>query len=54
LFLGRPVDVSGFVDGVKLAAFDGVEKDFGGLLDAFEERVVFGRAGSSFFVGVMA
>jgi len=37
-----------------LAAFDRVEEDFRGLLDAFEERVVFGGAGRGFFVGVMA
>lgn len=47
-------DVGSFVDRVELAALDGVEKDFGGFLDAFEEAVVFCAAGCGFLVGVMA
>ena len=36
-----------------MSPFDRVEKDFGGFLYAFEEGVVFGRAGCGAFVGVM-
>ena len=54
LFLGRRLDVSGFIDGVELAALDWVEEDFGGFLDAFEEGIVFGGAGRGFLVGVVA
>jgi len=41
------------VDGVELPAFDGIEKDFCCFLYAFEERIVFGRAGRGTFVGVV-
>jgi hypothetical protein len=36
-----------------LAAFDGIEEDLVGLLDAFEERVVFFLACCCFLIGVM-
>lgn len=54
LFLGWGLDVSGFVDGIELAALDRVEEDFGGFLDAFEEGIVFRGAGRGFLVGVVA
>ena len=41
LFFGWGIDVGVFVNGIELTAFDGVEEDFCGFLDAFEERVVF-------------
>ena len=37
-----------------MSAFDGVEEDFGGFLYAFEEGIVFGRAGGCFLVRMMA
>jgi len=43
-----------FVYGVELAAADGVEEDFSGFLDTFEERVVLSVTGGSFLVRVMA
>jgi hypothetical protein len=36
-----------------LAAFDGVEEDFGGFLDAFEKGVVLGRASGRFLIRMM-
>lgn len=54
LFLGGRFDVGVLVDGIVLSTLDGVEEDFGGFLDAFEETVVFRAAGCCFFVGVMA
>lgn len=42
------------VDGVELTAFDGVEQDLSGFLDAFEERVVFGGARCGALVRVVA
>ena len=54
LFLRRGLDVSGFVDGIKLAALDRVEEDFCCFLNAFEEGIVFGGAGRGFLVRVVA
>ena len=54
LLFGGRFNVGGFVDGVELTAFDGVEEDFGGFLYAFEKGVVLGRASGCFFVWVMA
>lgn len=53
MLLGGGFYVCGFVDGVELAPFYRVQEDFGGFLDTFEERVVFGGAGGSFFVRVV-
>lgn len=53
MLLGGGFYVCDFVDGVELASFYGVQEDFGGFLNAFEERIVFGRARGSFFVGVV-
>jgi hypothetical protein len=53
LFLGRGLDVGALVDGIELAALDGVEEHFGGFLDAFEEAVVFGSAGCGALVWVV-
>jgi hypothetical protein len=52
--LARWRDVGEIVDRVPLAPLDGVEKDFVGLLDAFEEIVVFGFSRCGLFVGVVA
>ena len=41
LFFGRRFNTRGLVDGIELTAFYGIKKDFGGFLDAFEERVIF-------------
>lgn len=54
LFLVGRLDISGLVHGIELAALDRVEEDFRGLLDAFEEGIVFGGAGRGFLVGVVA
>jgi hypothetical protein len=40
LLLGRGLDLGGLVDGIELAALDGVEEHLGGLLDTLEEAVV--------------
>lgn len=53
LLLGRGLDVGGLVDGVELAALDGVEQDLGGLLDALEEVVVVAGAAGGLLVGVV-
>lgn len=53
MLLGRGFYVCGFVDGVELAPFYGVQEDFGGFLDTFEERIVFGGPGGSLFVRVV-
>ncbi len=37
-----------------MSPLDGVEQDFGSFLNAFEERIVFGTAGSGFLVGMVA
>jgi hypothetical protein len=52
-FLGRGLDVGGFVDGVELAALDRVAERFLGALDALEEGVAFGFAGGGFLVRVV-
>jgi hypothetical protein len=51
--LGWGLDVSLLIDGVVLAALDGVEKDLGGLLDALEELIVLGAASGSLLIGVV-
>lgn len=50
LLLGRGLDVGLLVDRVVLAALDRVKKNFGGLLDALEELVVFLAALSGLLV----
>lgn len=47
------LNLSSFVDGVELAALDGVEKNFGSFLDALEERIVLIASRGSLFVGMM-
>jgi hypothetical protein len=42
-----------FIYRVKLAALDGVKKNFSSLLDALEELVVFGSTGRGLLVGMM-
>lgn len=37
-----------------MSAFDGIGKDFKGLLDAFEKGIIFGRASSCALVRMMA
>ena len=54
LLLGWWLDVSGWVDGVELAALDWVGQDLSGLLDALEEGVVLGGAGGGLLVWVVA
>ena len=54
LLLGWWLDVGGWVDGVELAALDGVGQDLSGLLDALEEGVVLGGAGGGLLVWVVA
>lgn len=53
MFFGGGFDIGFFVDGVELVVFDGVEKNFGGFLDVFEEVVVVGVIGGGFFIGVV-
>lgn len=53
LLLGGRLDVGLLVDGIELAASDGVEQDVGGLLDALEELVVLGAALGGLLVGVV-
>lgn len=53
LLLGRRLDVGLLVNEIELAALGGVQKDLGRLLDALEEVVVVGTAGSSLLVGVV-
>lgn len=43
-----------FVNGVELAALDGIEEDLGSLLNTLEEAIVFSAAGSCLLVRVMA
>ena len=42
-----------FVNGVELAAFDGIEKDVGGLLNAFEKGIIVITASRSALVRMM-
>jgi hypothetical protein len=51
--LGGGIDIGVVVDGVELAAADGVQKQISGLLDTLEESVVLGLAGSGLLVGVV-
>lgn len=53
LLLGGGLDVGLLVDGVELAASDGVEQNVGGLLDTLEELVVLGTAQGSLLIGVV-
>ncbi len=53
LLLSRGVNIGTFVDGIKLSAFDRIEQDLGSFLNTFEEAVVFGITGGSFFVRVV-
>lgn len=53
LLLGWGLDLGTLVDGVVLAALDGVEQNLGGLLDALEEVVVVALAGGGLLVGVV-
>ena len=52
--LRRRFNVSSLINRIELTAFDRVEKDFGGLLYAFEEGVILGGASRRFLVRVMA
>lgn len=54
LFLGWWLHIGVFVDGVVLAALDGIEEDLSGFLNALEEAVVFGAAGGCSLIGVVA
>jgi hypothetical protein len=53
LLLARGLDLGGLVDGIELAALDGVAEDLVGALDALEEVVVFVTAGGGSLVGVV-
>lgn len=53
LLLGGRLDLGALVDGIELAALDGVEEDLGSLLDALEEVVVLSAAGGSLLIGVV-
>lgn len=53
LLLRWGLDLGALVDGVVLAALDGVQQDLGGLLDALEEVVVVAAAGCCLLVGVV-
>lgn len=43
-----------FVDGVKLTALDGIEKDLGSLLDALKEAIIFSASRCGLLIRVMA
>lgn len=47
-------DISFFVDGIELAAFDRVRENFMGALNAFEELIILGLSLCSFLVWMMA
>ena len=53
LLLGGGLDIGLLVNGIELAALDGVEEDLGGLLDALEEVVVLGAASGGLLIGVV-
>lgn len=53
LLLGWGLDLGGLVDGIELAALDGVAEDLVGALDALKEVVVFVAAGGGALVGVV-
>jgi len=53
LLLGRGLDLGLLINGVELAALCGVKENLGGLLDALEEVVVVGAAGSGLLIGVV-
>lgn len=53
LLLGGRLDLGALVDGIELAALDGVEEDLGSLLDALEEVVILSAAGGSLLIGVV-
>lgn len=53
LLLTWRFDISAFIDGVELSAFDRVGEDLGGFLDTFEEAVVFGVTGGGLFIRMM-
>jgi hypothetical protein len=53
LLLSWRFPIGAFVDGIVLAALDGVEEDLGGFLDAFEKGIVVDSASSGFFVGMV-
>jgi hypothetical protein len=54
LLLGRRLNISMFIDRVKLTALDGIEKDFSSLLNALEEAIILGTSSCSLFIRVMA
>jgi len=43
-----------FIDGVKLATLDGIQKDLGSLLDAFKEAIIFRASSCSLLIRVVA
>lgn len=53
VLLGGGVNIGLLVDGIVLAALDGVKEDFGGLLDALEELVVLGAARGGLLIRVV-
>lgn len=53
LLLGGGLDLGALIDGIELAALDGVEEDLGSFLDALEEVIILGAAGGSLLIGVV-
>jgi hypothetical protein len=53
LLLGGGLDFGLLINGVELAALDGVKEDVGGLLDTLEELIVVDTTLSSLLIGVV-
>lgn len=53
LLLGGRLDIGVLVYGIELTTLDGVKEDFSSLLDALEERIIFGATSSCLLIRVM-
>jgi hypothetical protein len=53
LLLGGGLNIGLLIDGIELAALDGVEEDVGSLLNTLEKLIIFGTTLGSLLIGVM-
>lgn len=53
LLLGGGLNIGLLIDGIELAALDGVEEDVCSLLDTLEKLIIFGTTLGSLLIGVM-
>jgi hypothetical protein len=53
LLLGGGLNIGLLIDGIELAALDGVEEDVGSLLDTLEKLIIFGTTLGGLLIGVV-